>query len=157
MNTDHQKMLYKMANAKCGKLEWSILSRSMFRYAFNVACMFALIGWLFNLNKITSLTHSTLLICRGVWDLICRRVWDLICRGVWDLICRGVWDLICRGVWHLICRGVWDLICRGVWDLKKQHYGCHASVKTSWIINDMINTAYDHFRPIGLVVATQQV
>ena len=133
MNTDHQKMLYKKANAKCGKLEWSILSRSMFRYAFNVACMFALIGWLFNLNKITSLTHSTLLICRGVWDLICRGVWDLICRGVWDLICRGVWDL------------------------KKQHYGCHVSVKTSWIINDMINTAYDHFRTMGLVVARKKV
>jgi hypothetical protein len=58
----------------------------MFRYAFNVACMFALIGWLFNLNKITSLLHD-------ISDLTLRDISDLTLRDISGLTLRDISDL----------------------------------------------------------------
>ena len=38
-----------------------------------------------------------------------------------------------------------------------RHYGSHPSVPVSLISNDMINTEYALFRPIGLLVTSKAV
>jgi hypothetical protein len=56
---------------------------------------------------------------------------------------------------HLSCAPLdWHVATCEIW--RKPHYGSHASDPMSWILNDIINTGYDLFRPIRLFVVNNK-